>query len=97
MAAAARIAIADDKELLGYLLQLVQALRYEPVAHHNADSLLNLLGLAHLLPSLRAMSMLLCLCSSSAVAAAVRALCAYADLNAPVSYTHLTLPTKRIV
>jgi hypothetical protein len=45
MAAAARIAIADDKELLGYLLQLVQALRYEPVAHHNADSLLNLLGL----------------------------------------------------
>ena len=30
MAAAARIATADDTELLGYLLQLVQALRYEP-------------------------------------------------------------------
>ena len=46
MAAARRIAVADDNELVGYLLQLVQALRYEPVASDAPanDSLLNLLG-----------------------------------------------------
>lgn len=46
MAAARRIAVADDSELVGYLLQLVQALRYEAVASDapSNDSLLNLLG-----------------------------------------------------
>jgi hypothetical protein len=42
MAAARRVAKADDKELVGYLLQLVQALRYEAVGK-DGDSLLNLL------------------------------------------------------
>jgi len=42
-AAARRVAIADDQELLGYLLQLVQALRYEGGGREGGDSLLNLL------------------------------------------------------
>lgn len=48
MAAARRITVADDAELVGYLLQLVQALRYEPAASDASsnDSLLNLLGVA---------------------------------------------------
>lgn len=44
MAAARRVAIADDHTLVAYLLQLVQALRYEAVGK-DGDSLLNLLGI----------------------------------------------------